>query len=281
MMKESELSNKSSEINRTVDYLFDGFNLSFDDKNLNLFADAINCGATPIIVSNHQSLIDGIAITKVVDQINQRVDQSKFNGFYLPYAVSLATGDQNPELVEYFSRIKDRCNQRNLFLIPVVRKKDCEKYGIDKKSSTYIDSHKSLKKILSLNIDKYGLAIFPEGTTQGGRLNQLGKFFGIFPSDPSNAIDSLIPRFINSETDFCILPIGINGSCRLFSPDNYKLNLINSKIEVNVGDLMEPRSFKSDPRSSSNIILKNIAANLLQPEYIGVNFKNYSRTNLT
>lgn len=281
-MKESESSDKNAEIsiNKTVDYLFDSFNLNFDSKNINFFINAINCGATPIIVSNHQSLIDGIAIAKVVDQINNRVNSDKINGFYLPYAVSITTGDQNLEVVKYFSNIENRCRQRNLFLIPVIRKKDKEKYNIDEKSPLYINSQKSLRKILSLTKDKYGLAIFPEGTTQGGRIDHLGKFFGLFPSDVDSAIDSLIPHFIKSETDFCVLPIGINGSCRLFSPDTYQIQPINSKIEINIGDIMEPRSFKDNPKSSSNIVLKNIATNLLQPEYVGANFKNSSRTNL-
>lgn len=281
-MKEQEVSKPNLEISvdKTVDYLFNSFYLNFDSKNLDLFANAINCNAIPIIVSNHQSLIDGIAITQIVDQINQRLEPNKIKGFYLPYAISVATGDQNKIVAQYFSEIENRCQQKNLFLIPVVRKKDRERYNLDKNSSLYLNSQKSLRKILNLAKDNYGLAIFPEGSVQGGRIDKLGRFFGLFPSDVDNAIDSLIPHFIKTETDFCVLPVGINGSCRLFSPDTYKINSLKSKIEVKIGDIMEPRSFYSDPKSSSNLVLKNIAVNLLQPEYIGTNFKNLKRTNL-
>lgn len=278
-MKESDSIRQKILVEGTIDHLFKSFNLNDDGKNLDLFAKNINDGAIPIIVSNHQSLIDGIVVANIVNEINKRVDLNTINGFYLPYAVTLSTGDQNPKLVKYFSEVEKRCSQENLFLIPVVRKKDSQKYGIDEKNPLYLNSRKSLRKILNLAKDKYGLAIFPEGATQGGRLDKLGKFFGLFPSDPDNAIDSLIPRFIDEKKDFCILPIGINGSCRIFSPDSYEFNLSRTKTEVNIGDILKPSFFNFNEKSSDSV-LKKIANDLLNPEYVGVTFKKTSRTNL-
>jgi len=281
-MKETEnFSDNPISIEKTLDGLFDKFELNFDPKNLDLFTKAINHGAVPIIISNHQSLIDGVAITKVIEKVISQVNSEKLNGFYLPYAVSINTGDQDPFVTQCFTSLAEKCREKQVFLIPVVRKKDKEKYGIDEHNPLYINSQKSLKKIISLTEDKYGLAIFPEGTTQGGRLNKLGRFFGLSSADPENAVDYLIPKFIKKDIDFCVLPIGINGSCNLFSPDTYKVGKTESNIIVNIGDVMEPRVFKDNPKFSSNTVLTNIAQKLLQPEYVGSFFRSPQRVDLT
>ncbi len=164
---------------------------------------AIQDGKMPLIVVNHQSLADGPALTAITSQLDA--------GFNLPVAASIDIGLQGKYIQSVNSRLDPILAQRNLFTVPIITGGDVEKREMVKGTT-------GLPKLVKTAQSGRGFAMFPEASVQGGRHNDGGGINGLVrPTHPS-AFTGWVERFANQGADPVVLPVGIDGSYKIFDP---------------------------------------------------------------
>lgn len=193
------------------------FNVESSQNNENIAqaAELIKNGYYPILISNHQSHADGIPHAFISRKIIVQSDR-QLNGFYLPIAASIETGHQGHDLQKLIIDQKPLLANFGLHMIPVTREKDIVEYSIP----TNIES---IKKIIKSPQDRFGFVFLPEGNVQGGRINpETGQIYGISRPKNLGALDLVIRGCHKDGKDFFFLPVGINGSYKIVSPDHNK-----------------------------------------------------------
>lgn len=236
--------NDSQEIGKMIK----SFRVIEDNTETNEFIRCINNGDVPIILANHRSLADIFAIYNVINSLNLDINNN-LKGFYLPVAASLTTGDQNEYVTRIYSEIVKQCSLKNIFFTEVLRPKDIEKYKIDPNSEQSRQYKRNLLTILSIKENNHGLILFPEGTTQAGRYSsETKKPYGHHPLEGTNIADSLISKFLDQNIRFVVLPLIINDSEKVFSPDTYESDFTQTAT-VKIGHVLKPLDFnkKSQP----------------------------------
>lgn len=182
------------------------FDVSFEGESLQQTIHHINKGIIPVLVSNHQSHADIIVHALIAQRILAETS-NVLNGFYLPYAASVSTGHQGKNIYVLFDLLKDWFEERGVFPIPVTREKDVLLYGINNMNFA------SLRTLHDATRKRFGVAILPEGSVQGGRRNQQGNIYGmIHPQE--RGINTL-----RQWNDTLFLPISLHETYRIFNPD--------------------------------------------------------------
>ncbi len=234
--------------------IFNNFELNCNQQLISDFSTLIKEGYMPLIVSNHQSHADGLAISMITSKI--KVDG--FNGFYLPIASSICSGDQGEEVRYLVEKLTPVCQQRGVNLIPVTREEDIKRYGIEDKNSD------NLKKLISAHKDNFGIIFLPEGTLKGGRINENGIINGMVEVKEDNSFDGIVTRFLKDKTKFCVLPVSIDGSYRLFDPSTRSLCVPSQKTIVTAKEIYTHNDFMP-----TRFIMPKIAS-MLPPEAAGI-----------
>lgn len=234
--------------------VFDLFELNYQPETLKTIFSHIESGKIPLIVSNHQSHADGLILAMITDKIKNSSPE-KINGFYLPVAASMVSGDQNLNLKKIVDSLEESCRQKSLFMIPVTRPKDVEKYGIKNQNRG------SLKKILTSHKNGFGLIFLPEGSVQAGRTNKDGNIFGMIKPEENNSFDNIIRKYLKNNIDFCIIPVAINGTHQLCNPDSYQITTIpTSKISATISEnIFTKTDFENKETKPSDFIMPLIS----------------------
>jgi len=176
--------------------------------------DMVHHGHTLVIVANHESHADILPLIVLSRQISQATGKN----FLVPSAASLNTGHQGGAITSFFEQIEPWLESNGLQMVPFVRQRDVEQYGLGKE-----ENGKSARRLIAARADGFNFAWFPEGSVQGGRRvdpkNPNSERFGIQEADP--AFGKFISKIID-QGPTVFLPVGIHGSYKLLDPDTKK-----------------------------------------------------------
>ncbi len=233
----------------------------------------------PVIVSSHTAHLDCLplaGVAKTLTAMINRIGERRLQGFIVPIAASMETGNQGSIVKEGAERIgKITAQQYNLQALSYARAKDKEKYDIPGNPQEFI------RDLTGQARNGYGVAVFPESTMQAGRTKKhklLGKTerFGMQEFKYMEAIAIIIRR--TGKVPLYI-PVGIDGGFRLESPDNNRPTLPylgeiflthphhTKLVSVRVG---LPISHEEIGSADINDFLGKKVAALLPPEARGV-----------
>lgn len=205
-----------------------------ENSNLHLqqYISLIKKGYSPIMYANHQSHADGIILSIVIEKMREGKSPEYIQGFLCPIAASIGTGEQDITVQGVSDIFLPIFKRKGLITISVIREDDRKKYGM-------IGSNKdAIEKLLHAPRDGYGLAIFPEGRVQGGRMDKDGKIYGMQQAEEGGIFIIKCLIFWNGQgKESVLLPIGIINSYKIFSPDNYFVSkkivdMISGKKEI-------------------------------------------------
>jgi len=181
------------------------FELRDPNFSLDLLRKVISDGDMPVLVANHQSLVDGPALSIITSQLNLV--------FNLPVAASLDEGLQGASIQAMNSQIYPVLELRNLHMVPIVTERDVTTRNMVRKST-------GLPELLRTAREKRGFAMFPEATVQGGRTNGEGMRNGLVRPPNPNAFSHWMNRFANHGASPVIFPVAIDRSFNVFDPDS-------------------------------------------------------------
>ncbi len=234
-------------------------------------------GYTTFVYANHTSHIDSIALSFVAEPICQRLQLSSL---LAPGAVSME-GAQGKAIKEFFSKAATLLDNHHIEYVPVARPKDREKYGIE------FDNKRQLNLMLHARTNNRGIAMTPEGTVTGGRLNPLtNSIYGLQePDKETMRLISLIAKY----NKVVFLPVGIVGSQTIFSADGLfptpellrelfkyesRMNNVHQLAQLNVGvpfttdDLVEVNIDTQNSQELTTYLMEKLV-DLTPPKFHG------------
>jgi 1-acyl-sn-glycerol-3-phosphate acyltransferase len=204
------------------------FQISDQNNNIDKFVELINAGFVPVIYANHQSHADGVIISIVIEKLRQKLPDGKLNGFLCPVAASMASGDQHNIVQGATFLFEPIFKKLGFIYVPIIREDDRRKYGMSGSNTN------SIEKLLHAPANNYGMAVFPEGTVQGGRLMDSGKIFGMQEVEGGGIFLRCVKFWQTQGRKSVLLPVGIVNSYKTFNPDNY--DLPKAMIEMLAGN---------------------------------------------
>jgi len=281
LLQLAELTKKDPDI--IFDRVKQFFHLSEKSfSNIYQYSGFIKKGYCPILYSNHQSHADGVILSIVIDYVLQDVSSHFLKGFFCPIAASIAHGGQDNRVQGVSDIFLPVFERKGLFMLQVIRKDDREKYGM------VGSNRESIEKLLHAPHENYGLAIFPEGRVQGGRVDKDGKIHGIQSADEGLSLVIKCLTFWHGQgKESVLLPVGIIDSYKLFSPDSYHISeslvaMLSGKEEIKpIAEIAVGKPFTSldmqgdlgslpDPRNAKHIFyIMHKVAELLPKEARG------------
>lgn len=184
------------------------------------FCQLLSRGLRPIIVSNHQSHADGFIMCKVVEMLRKLTSERGLSAdlrFVMPVAASMVSGHQNKILQRVYHLTYEAMLRKGIMCLPYTRRVDEARYGLKSNSSEV----KRMRETIANG--GCGLIVFPEASVAGGRYITEGggrKTRGMIEiADDALTMPYRLMRHSQQEGFF--LPVGIDGSHRIFSPDTY------------------------------------------------------------
>jgi len=232
--------------------LINNFEIVDNNNNLSKVVDLRKDGFIPMFVSSHSSHADLLAALKVLNYVQDQTGPNP-NEIQFLYAKSIDTGHQGKSIQQVFDKFKTFLKRKNILPLPIVRKKDTTKYNLQSDSS-------SLKKILSIPEENSGLFIFPEASIEGGRVEN-GRVKGLQSVEDAQSINHLCKKCAKLGKKFVAVPIAINGSHLVFSPDTGIIDY-NQTAEIIIGDLLFKDDLVGQKEKPLDIIMQNIAYHL-------------------
>ncbi len=262
------------------------FHISDDYKSrIETYVSHINDNYVPVIYANHQSHADGVVLTLLIERIRKNLPSGRLNGFLCPVAASMASGDQNDRVQGGTFLFEPFFNMIGFIYVPIIREDDRRKYGMAG------SNQEAIEKLIYAPRDKYGLAVFPEGTVQGGRLQDDGKIYGMQKVEGGGILLRCVRFWQDQGKKIALLPVGIVNSYKTFDPDNYDvpeslLSMLSGEskaeqmVDAVVGDPLTVEQINKDlgteidPKSQehADFLMKKIAA--LLPEEARGYYKN-------
>lgn len=225
------------------------------------YQELISQGGIPLVYANHQSHADGIALAVIAEYLRDLAFRAtgdfSINGFVVPFAASMASGDQSEELKESYELLKGASERKGLVGFTTTREKDEKLYGMRK-------SMMELRPLIKRLHEGYGMMLLPEGTVQGGRHNEgadIEEIYGIqrVENDSLTEYFELMKEIFNRQGNGrrpFFMPVGLNGGFRIMQstegdPPRPKLTP-KGKLSLILGGL-------------TGLSLIKIQANLLMP----------------
>lgn len=173
----------------------------------------IKQGGVPIFYANHEGHGDIIVMAKISEYLRRK---ELLEGLAIPAAMSVQTGDQGEEIKTSYDLFNKVLQRRGVEMVFVTRKSDREQYGIDRKGA--IGEVRSFVEKIKKG---YGIAVFPEGTVQGGRHpagTSRENIYGMQEVQNNSLIDfyRLINNCLAHKGGFAFyVPVGVHGSFRI------------------------------------------------------------------
>lgn len=252
--------------------------ISYPEGFRSEFVRAIDDGYFPIVIANHSSHADGLIISKLTADLtllSQRTlpEGTKFNGFLMPLAASLSEGQQGFALHEAYKGSKSVLGKNRLMDVPIVRKKDIKRYGMQERNTRYI-----ALMLRGIRAGYGGIVLFPEGETTGGKTIH-GKTNGMqkFGEDSIVSHVKLAQKVTGRKV--MIIPVGITGGTQILNSDTRRPPLRSfvkilrpDMAKINVGRIIkeeDPMISKLSLPLSINAAIGAQVAKLLPPEMRG------------
>jgi len=243
----------NSEKQREILSLTNSFEIVDKNENLSQVVGLIKDGFIPIFVSSHSSHADLFAALKVLSFVQDQMDPNDPKFVQFIYAKSIDTGHQGKPIQQIFDKFKSFLKHKNVLPLPVVRQKDTEKYGLPPEMG-------NLKQLLSIPEKNNGLFIFPEGTTEGGKIKN-GKLNGLQSVEDASSINKVCKKCVKINKKFVAVPIAINGSHQIFSSDTGIIDYTKT-AQIIIGDLLFEKDLIGQKEKPLDIIMQNIAYHL-------------------
>lgn len=178
-----------------------------------IFRSAVEQRRLPIIVSNHQSIADGIALGNITEGLGKPIR--------LPIADSIVKGVQG-ELIQALVRAYGpELQKRNLFMIPVVTERDRQTRGMRGQNKEMFDL------LLKSPEEGYGFAIFPEQTVEGGRKGEDETINGMQYLERDRNLVAFMKKWIKQGFRLVVLPVGIDRGYTTLDPDEKTIKAVS------------------------------------------------------
>lgn len=190
-----------------------------------VFTENIKAG-DPIAVFSHQAHADGILASVAVDYLLNLAEKAgrepKLRGFVLTVAKSLVEGHQSRVLQGFYYPISFLMSRKGLRTISYTRKADKDRYGMSR------DGNQGEIDLVQEELRKnYRLAVFAEGTVQGGRHRRGDdpeNIFGMQEVTSKVLINAArLTKMENGGKPIFFVTMGLHGGFRLQSPNKEML----------------------------------------------------------
>lgn len=183
-------------------------------------------GRIPIVYANHQGHFDGVAIPKISSYLR---GLTGLQGLAVIFAKSMITGHQSEELKSAFDLLIGGGRQSGVEPVPVTREKDQIIYGLSR-----LQIAAELRPLIRSLRRGFGMAIFPEGSVQGGchpKGAGIEDIYGMQEIDNDNLIDffQLVSKIGKGKKPF-FMPVGLHGSFRIMQKEGGKPKLTPSGV---------------------------------------------------
>lgn len=219
---------------RLLDRLVDlNVNPGFDEK----FKEHLEEGE-PILVFPHQSHADGVLAAIVAEHLLNSAKSIKripeLKGFVMPVAKSLFDGQQSRILYIFFHTFNCLMSMKGLNTLPYTREKDVVQYGMNRGNN--LREVRTIEKRLKKG---YRLAVFPEGSVQGGRHPQGGDpedIYGmreVVGNELINAYRST--KIADKHRPAFFVAVGLHGGFRLLNPNREGLGPTKAGLATFLG----------------------------------------------
>lgn len=205
-------------IERWSESIATAIDVDYEPGFANQYVNAIKNNYFPVLVGNHDSQSNAIAIAKLAyiftGVANDFLPQEKkLKGFLLPLAKSLDTGRQGLWPKIYYEATKPVLEKYNLKPVLTTTNNDYNNRGMDKNSNDFL-------KAMAQGIgDGYAaIAIFPEGTVEGGRKTQDRKRKGMQPFIDISLETCLMLAKRYKRQQSLIIPVGLEAGYEVHDP---------------------------------------------------------------
>lgn len=200
-----------------LENILTGTYVNYEEGFANEYISDIKEGYLPILVSSHQSHVDGVSLSlpakTLTDIANEHLPKDdKLKGFALVLASSLYSGHQGAMMKGFFDEISPIIERRKLTPLLHTRPQDNQKYQMK------TDRFSQYKDLIDAVKNGYALAVFPEGTTTAGKRNSDGQPNGMQDFMPSS-IRMLISAAKEAGRKTMIIPVSITGGPTVHNPD--------------------------------------------------------------
>ena len=260
--------------------------LDIPDAFIDNYKDAINEGYVPILVTNHTSHADAAVSTKLINLLiiegnKVLADEEKMSLFSVPLAASLEMGQQGPLLRQIYLGAKPIIERYGFLPNLIVRPKDNRTpeeggYNMKSNNSQYRKRYKQ-----RLHGTRNGTLLYPEGTTEGGKIGANGLPKGMIPFEDISIPFHLLMSEKYTGRKPIVITAGITGSHNVIDANTKSAawtRLLSSYLDPNqfilkVGEIIKtdaPEFQALGDNGKLNEFIGKKVASLLPPEMRGV-----------
>lgn len=207
------------------------------EKNVDTFSEAITEGMTPLIIANHGSHMDELVLSLITKKIMTDVQETDFNGFLLPTALSLYDGHQGPDIRTLAQMFDPVYTERGINAVRIIRPKDLRNRWYDLKYAKSVN-HAAEEQMRHAPDTHSGIAWFPEGTMEGGRKGEDGKIKGMQEVPQGGLLVECLNIWKERGRDVLILPVGLSNTNQIYSPTQELSEKVMKRIGT--GSVLEP-----------------------------------------
>lgn len=235
-----------------------------------------------LVVSNHQSHADQLAILKVVQEVRNRIPE--MGTVYVPISATLENGMQSGVSRTFYHELALPTFERNnIAPVYVTTPNDRHKRGVRQTREEVLQEIERIKQVVKIKNSAY--LVLAEGTVQPGRHKKDGSINGMVKVTGSFFRSVIEAAKTNNREVICI-PVGVNGTHRLLSAEHVFLTsenfvaivrrLLRRKVitlaEVTAGSPFIISS-EVNPRELNDSIMRDHVAPLLPLEAQGIHKK--------
>lgn len=183
-----------------------------------------------VIVQNHTSNADILAVNLLANRITQRVnkvvpEEKKMGGFIEPFALSLPEKSQG-EMSKFYAEVLPLIRRLRVETDPTPTLNDVLHRRI-KTYEQYVDSHNgSMRRMKEATAEeRKGIVLPAEATVQGGRINpDTEDIYGMQVFTPGAIRQAL--RNVTQENDYGILiPVGVSAGYKVLDSETNGITL--------------------------------------------------------
>lgn len=197
------------------------FRMNYGETNPDEIAGLLDDDTAIAIAANHQSNGEIVPLAIMTNEIRLAIDcrrrlQNPITPkihFVLPMAASVEKGAQGMFTADAYEKIKPWLNKKGIKTILFATPNDVSKRDIN-----LFEYRKNYKVIDDELAAGAGLAIFPEGTSHGGRLDNFGKRNGIIRVTKPTIFSRMALKVAQSGGKLVVVALACSGAYQVFDP---------------------------------------------------------------
>ena len=246
----------------------------FADK----YIKAIQDGCIPILISNHTSDFDGVAIAYLTRDLvavaNEHLPQErKLKNFLMITAGSLRLGAGRPLEKIMFDTLQPFLNKHNIEPIYTTTSNDKARRGMNGNRREFIREASTL-----VTTGNYGVFLFPESSVEGGRKKKSGERKGM-QRFVACSITTYISIVEGLGRKAVVIPVAVSDGWKVLDHQTKRLTLEAFLAGLNMADpriasMRVGSPIRSDEESLRNKNIEDyfgrLTASMLKPEERGI-----------